>query len=97
MNKKIKREMYRKFPYIERSFVSTYIQEFKHADPENVRDYNTGMGTIIRVRFLTPQNLLFRYFKDEGVAKLEDMSLQIIEEFHEYLQTRSDEEILSRF
>ena len=73
---------------LERLFTTELLQEFSHADEDDLYKYRYGMGTIIRVKILNPRNLAYKSFVKSGVTDREDMTNFILHDFHEYLKEK---------
>ncbi|WP_114297452.1 DUF6794 domain-containing protein [Anaerobacterium chartisolvens] len=78
MYKNIKKNI----PKIEKYLTEADLAEFLNTPQGDLKKYNVGFGTMIRLKLLTPKSALFKKFSQYGFNDKDEISLEIIKEFH---------------
>ncbi len=82
----------KEFPAIEERFTEETIQQLIECDYENLYIYHFGVGIWIRNCILTDKSKLFKSFKLQGIANLDDMSMLMIQLFYFYIRDKYTED-----
>jgi hypothetical protein len=77
-------EMKKRFPKMEKLFNPDILKQFAKFD--DVTEFNIGIGTMIRLKFLRPDNILRKAFVEAGITDVDEMTMIVLKEFWEYLQ-----------
>ncbi len=88
LNSKLYREMEKHFPKVEKLFSEKLMARFLQTPASRLRGYNFGLGTMIRLKLLRPQNILYKKFIKHGLTDTEEMTMKIIVEFHHYISQK---------
>lgn len=79
-------EIEKSFPVLEKLFSKYDILEFKNTPIMDLCLYHFGFGTWIRNNLLyTKDSVLYSLFLKAGINHPDDMSIIIIEQFHNYI------------
>ena len=70
------------FPKLRKLFSEEKLIEFKNTPNKDLKKYNFGMGTMIRLKLLRPKSALYKLFIQNKFTDREEMSMKIIEAFH---------------
>jgi len=79
------KEIEKNFPRIEKFFPQGAMLEFINTAPYKLKKYNWGLGTMIRLKLLRPKSALYKSFSQEGFTDRDEMTMEIIRNFHEYI------------
>ena len=82
------REIVKSFPKIEKLFTKEYLLSFAHTHPNYLKEYQWGLGTMIRLKLLGPQKPLYKKFIEEGFVSRDEMSMKIILEFYKHIRAK---------
>jgi len=80
----LKKEIEKSFPKIEKLFIKEKILEFSRTLPDDLEKYNFGLGTMIRLKLLRPESVLYRKFVQNGFTDKNKMTMEIIKEFYNF-------------
>lgn len=79
------KEIEKNLPQIEKFFSQETMLEFINTAPDELEKYNWGLGTMIRLKILRPKSALYKSFSQEGFTDRDEMAMEIIRKFHEYI------------
>jgi len=85
VDKELYKEIKKNFPKIEKFFTEATLLEFLHTPIDDLEKYNFGLGTMIRLKLLHSNNVLYKKFIGEGSTDRDEMVTIIIKEFHKYI------------
>jgi len=85
MNRELQKEIKNSFPKIRKLFVREYIWEFSQTPFAELKRYNYGMGTMIKLKVLKRNKRFYKLFVQNGVTDWDEMTMIIIYEFHQSL------------
>ncbi len=84
-NKVLYRNIEKNIPKIEKYLTEAMLMEFLNTPCEDLKKYNVGFGTMIRLKLLTPKSALYKKFSQYGFNDKDEISMEIIKEFHKYI------------
>ena len=76
------KEIEKSFPRIEKLFTNETLLEFLETEYGDLGKYNFGLGTLIRLKLLRPDRVLYKVFVQNDYTDKEKMSMKMIIEFH---------------
>lgn len=82
----LSKEIEKSFPKIEKLFTGGFLMEFSNAAPDDLEQYNFGLGTMIRLKLLRPNNVLYKAYVREGFSDRDEMSMEVIRTYHALIQ-----------
>jgi len=82
---KLYQEIAKNFSKMKKFFTEEGLEEFSRALPGHLEKYNTGIGTLIRLKLLRPENALYKNFARNGFSGRNKMSLEMLKEFHRHI------------
>ena len=74
------------FPKIEKLFTQQQLIEFKNTKINDLTYYQSGLGTMIKIKILKPKSALKRLFIEKGITNTDIMTLILINLFHSYVR-----------
>ena len=80
------REIEKNFPKIEKFFTKEDLLSFAHTHPNYLKEYQWGLGTMIRLKLLYSKGTLYKKFVGEEFANRDEMAMEIIWEFYKYIR-----------
>ena len=80
------KEIEKNLPRIEKFLTEEDLLAFAGAQPDDLEKYNWGLGTMIRLKLLRPTRILYKKFVQEGFTNRDEMTMEIIREFYNYMQ-----------
>ena len=83
-------EIEKSFPKIEKLFTESSLREFAQTPYSLLGKYQAGLGTVIRLRLLRRNSILYKAFLSEGVLNSYDMTLVLFHEFRKHLLVSSE-------
>lgn len=88
LDETIQKHMKKNIPKIKKYFIEEKLMEFFHTPPEELERYNVGLGTMIRLKLLTPKSALLKKLTQNGFDDKDSISMEIIKEFHKYIRCK---------
>ena len=85
---KLYKEIEKNFPRMEKFVTEEVLCTFAYAQPDHLKAYHWGLGTMIRLKLLRPKGVLYRKFIQEGFTDRDEMTMEIMKEFYKYMQQK---------
>lgn len=85
LHKKIKKT----FPVLEELITDKTLSELSIIDENDLKKFNYGLGTIIRLKLLRPKSTLYKIFIQNGFTDKDQMTMEILKEFFKYIQYKA--------
>ncbi len=86
LNEIIQNDMEKYIYKIEPYFTEEKRLNFSHTPIEDLEKYNVGLGTMIRLKILTPKSDLSKKLAQSGFNDKDKISMEILKEFHKYVR-----------
>jgi hypothetical protein len=71
---------------LESYFTKEYLEQFRAAPEDALVEYQSPLGTIIRIHMLGPKSALYRGLLGHGYASRSAMITHLIKGYHTWLQ-----------
>jgi len=81
----IYKQIEKSFSQIEKLFSKKALLEFSKNRPGHLKEYNFGLGTMIRLKVLRPKSTLYLSFIKNGFIDRDEMTMEIIKAYHRHL------------
>lgn len=88
MKQELQKEIEKWCPKLEKMFQDNVLEEFCAAGPRQIRKFNYGIGTMIRLRLFRRDTVLYKNYVRPGHIGISELTEAVMRRFHKYLRDR---------